>query len=255
MSDILAGFVLAAGAGTRLHPLSYVRAKALCPVGNVPLVDHAIERVSAATTPGADHLAVNVHHHAVQMHDHLDGRVHVSWERERALGTAGALGFGRGWIDGRDVLVVNADAWNDADLVSFASGWDRERIRILTVGGTGTLEPTSPIVASLMPWSAVRDLAPEPSGLYEVCWRTAAEDGRVEVITHDGEFVDCGTPAQYLEANLRSSGGGSVVDPAAEVHGTLERCVVWDTGRVAAGEHLRDAIRIGSRLTTLVRPS
>src|SRR5437660_59073 len=39
--DPLAGIVLAAGAGTRLAPLTRLRPKALCPVGNVPLVDLA----------------------------------------------------------------------------------------------------------------------------------------------------------------------------------------------------------------------
>ena len=42
----IAGFVLAAGAGTRLRPLTTVCPKALCPVGGTPLVDLAIERVA-----------------------------------------------------------------------------------------------------------------------------------------------------------------------------------------------------------------
>lgn len=42
----LAGIVLAAGAGTRLHPLTALRPKALCPVGSVPLVDLALARIA-----------------------------------------------------------------------------------------------------------------------------------------------------------------------------------------------------------------
>ena len=38
----LAAVVLAAGAGTRLRPLTRLRPKALCPVDNVPLVDLAV---------------------------------------------------------------------------------------------------------------------------------------------------------------------------------------------------------------------
>ena len=53
----VAGVVLAAGAGTRLRPLTDERPKAMCPVGNVPLVDHALARVA----PYAGSLAVNVH--------------------------------------------------------------------------------------------------------------------------------------------------------------------------------------------------
>ena len=49
MTDDVAGVVLAAGAGTRLRPLTLVRPKPLCPVGDRPLVDHALDRV--ATVP------------------------------------------------------------------------------------------------------------------------------------------------------------------------------------------------------------
>lgn len=252
MSDILAGMVLAAGMGTRLHPLTYVRAKALCPVGNVALVDRALAAVTAATGAGPTVVAVNAHHHADQVMAHLEGTVHLSHEVDRPLGTAGAIGFARPWIDGRAVLVTNADAWHDADLAAFVEGWDGERIRLL-LAGDDRFEPRSRVVASILPADAVASLPTDPSGLYEVCWRDAAAAGRLDVARYDGPFVDCGTPADYLRANLLASGGESVVHPRAQVAGTLERSVVWDTGLVDAGEHLVDAIRIGYRLTVLVR--
>lgn len=255
MSDSLAGFVMAAGAGTRLHPLTYVRPKALCPIDNVPLVDLAIARVRAVVGSRADDLAVNVHHGVDQMVEHLESRVHVSIEPDRARGTAGALGFARSWIDGRDVLVTNADAWCTADLEPFVEGWDHERVRLLLVGDGTTLglQPDSRVVAALMPSSAVDGLSSEPSGLYECSWREAASVGQLEVLTYDGPFVDCGTPRDYLRANLLASGGASVVAPGAEVHGEIERTVVWDTGQVAEGECLVDAIRLGYRPTVLIR--
>ena len=43
MGDSLAAVVLAAGAGTRLAPLTSVRPKALCPVGDRPLLDAALD--------------------------------------------------------------------------------------------------------------------------------------------------------------------------------------------------------------------
>src|SRR5262245_46462326 len=123
MSDILAGFVLAAGNGTRLHPLTFVRPKALCPVGNVALVDRALDQVATAVGTGPGDLAVNVHHRPDQMRAHLDGRVHLSHE-DVPLGTAGGVAHARDWIAGRAVLVVNVDAWHDADLAGFCAGWD-----------------------------------------------------------------------------------------------------------------------------------
>src|SRR5213080_2438181 len=119
MADSLAGVVLAAGAGTRLLPLTRLRPKALCPVANVPLVDLALERARRAT---AD-VAVNVHHGRAMLEEHLAGGVHLSIEEARARGTEGA-GHLRDWIAGRAVLVLNSDAWLVADIAAFVGGWD-----------------------------------------------------------------------------------------------------------------------------------
>lgn len=247
MSDSLAAVVLAAGIGERLRPLTLLRPKPLCPVGDVALVDHALARVADAT---AD-VAVNVHAGREAMEAHLHGRVHLSVEAERPLGTAGALGQLRGWLDGRAALVVNADAWCPGSLGGFVQGWDGERIRMLLVGDD-QLRPTSRLAGVLMPWADVAPLDPVPSGLYELSWRQAAADGRVEVVRHDGPFIDCGTPADYLAANLASSGGASVIGPGAVVEGTVERSVVWPGTHVHASERLVDAIR-ADRITVLVR--
>jgi N-acetyl-alpha-D-muramate 1-phosphate uridylyltransferase len=248
MSDSLAAVVLAAGIGTRLRPLTLLRPKPLCPVGDRPLVDHALDRVRAA----ADEVAVNVHAGREAMEAHLDGRAHLSIEAERPLGTAGALGHLRGWLDGRAALVVNADAWCPGSLKDFAAGWDGERVRLLLVGDD-ELRPTSAVAGALMPWSDLARLSDEPAGLYEASWRPAAEAGRVEVVRHDGPFIDCGTPSDYLAANLAVSGGASVVGEGAVVEGRIERAVVWPGARVHAAEHLVDAIRADGAVTVLVR--
>lgn len=249
----LAGLVLAAGAGTRLRPLSLERPKALCPVGGTPLVDLAVQRVRPLVDgPMVDGLAVNVHHGREQLVAHLDGRVHVSLEPERALGTAGAVGALREWIDRRGVLVVNADAWTAAPLDALVDGWDGERVRVLVVGDD-QLRPRALIAGSLLPWAAVESLAAEPSGLYERCWKPWADRGALEAIRLDAPFVDCGTPADYLAANLAVSGGESVVGAGAVVDGTIERSVLWEGAVVHPGEHLRNAIRTRGGLTVLVR--
>ncbi|MFO7279388.1 MAG: NTP transferase domain-containing protein [Thermoanaerobacterales bacterium] len=253
--------VLAAGAGRRLRPLSRVRPKPLCPVDGVPLVDHALARArSAVGAPGA--VAVNVHHGRDQLERHLAGLpaplgpVHVSVEEREALGTAGALGRLRPWIDGRGVLVLNADTWAPGDLGWFVAGWDRERVR-LAVAGDDRLRPpdrpASPVAAALVPWSEVAKLAPVPSGLWEVSWREQHAAGRLEVVRWDGPCLDCGTPARYLAANMAASGGAPVVGPGAVVEGRLERAVVWDGAHVAPGEELVDAIRTDAGVTVLVR--
>lgn len=253
----LVGVVLAAGAGTRLAPLTRLRPKALCPVDGSPLVDHALARVA----PHVAEVAVNVHHGRLLMEAHLTRagaavRPHLSVEHERARGTAGALGLLRGWIAGRGVLLTNADAWLPVDLTAFVAGWDGERVRLLCVedparGDFGSLRYCG---AALLPWRCVAGLGEEPTGLYEVMWRAEAEAGRLDLATHVGPFVDCGSVADYLEANLAASGGEAVVGVGAQLGEGCEvvRSVVWDDAEVAPGERLVDAVRAGT-VTVLVR--
>lgn len=258
-ADPVAAVVLAAGAGSRLRPLTRLLPKALCPVANVPLVDLAVGR---ARTVARD-VAVNVHHGRQQLETHLadssgrssDPPVHVSVEEREALGTAGALGHLRDWIGGRAVLVLNADSWYQADLTAFVRGWDGEQVRLLTVRDPmrGTWGDRHYVGAALMPWTEVRVLPAEPAGLYEVSWRRLRPGAGLDLWLYEGPAFDCGTPAGYLAANLAASGGNSIVAPDAVVEGTLERSVVWSGGRVGAGERLRQAVRADNRMTVLVR--
>jgi N-acetyl-alpha-D-muramate 1-phosphate uridylyltransferase len=249
--DRLCGVVLAAGEGTRLRPLTRVRPKPLCPVGNVPLVDLAIERVRSVTPA----VAVNVHHDREVIEAHVGAAslpVHLSVEEDQALGTAGALGHLRPWIDGRTVVVVNGDTWCPGSLGPLVDGWDGDRVRLLLSGPADRLRRTSRIAAALMPWWSVAPLAAEPTGLYEVSWGGLAEAGRVETVPWEGPCLDCGTPARYLTANLTASGGRTVAEPGARVLGRAERSVLWNGAVVEEGEVLRDAIRT-EHLTVLVR--
>ena len=257
----IAGVVLAAGLGTRLRPLTDVVPKPLCPVANVPLVDHAIAHVRTITSS----IAVNVHHHRARLEAHLTDRqhqhqhqqhldLHLSIEEPEPLGTAGAIGRLRDWIDGRPTLIHNSDAWHaDTDLASrMTDGWDGERIRLLVVA-PGPLTSTADFAdgtvfagVSLNPWRDVRHLRPEPTGLWEVCWRQADEDGRIERIRYDGAWFDTGTPSAYLAANLAANRGRSVIAPDATVEDpetTVVRSVVWSRAHVAADERLHEQIR------------
>ena len=211
MSEIgeLAGVVLAAGQGKRLRPLTAVRPKALCTVAGRTLLDGALTRLA----PYVARTAVNAHHHADQIVAALAGRdVHIEVERPVALGTAGALGNLRGWLAGDAVLLTNADACHPGDddpLDLLLDGWDGQRPRLLCAR-TGLRQDFGGLQyvgSAALPWWSVRDLPATPAGLYEVSWRQLYAEGRLDVVESPGPAVDCGTPADYLRANMLASGG------------------------------------------------
>lgn len=251
----LAGVALAAGLGERLRPLTNLRPKALCPVNEVPLLDLALARLAAHTGAGTAHLAVNAHHLAQQIVDHVGRRAHLSLERTEPLGTAGALGLLRPWLDGRHVLVANADTYLPGGLVDLVSGFDGERCRLLVrklpPGARGDFvhdgRPVDYVGACLLPWALVRHLQATPSGLYEVLWRGLDQRGELDLVVTAATAIDCGTPRDYLAANLQASGGRNVVGKGATVEGRLDRCVVWDGAHVGAHEQLADVVRAGDR--------
>jgi len=256
--DDLCAVVLAAGYGTRLQPLTLHRPKALCPINNVPLIDLALRSVR----PHVAEVAVNIHYLADAMLAHLDHLarlndepVHVSDEREQILASAGALGKLRDWIDGRAVLVRNVDAYLTADLDELLDDCDGNRPRLLARERPGPSDfgTAQYVGACLLPAASVADLSAEPASLYDLLWKPAWDLGQLELVMTGGEFVDCGTPADYLRANMLASGGLSVIGEGAVVEGHLERVVVWPGGMVAADERLADCIRVGSDLTVDAR--
>jgi NDP-sugar pyrophosphorylase family protein len=122
------GFCLAAGAGTRLEPLTLVTPKPLLAPAGRPLVDLAVEALQRA---GATRVMVNAHHGADLLVAHLAGRPGVEVVVEPVLlGTGGGLvnAAHLGLLGSGDdpVLVTAADHVLDpADLANLAAFLDR----------------------------------------------------------------------------------------------------------------------------------
>ena len=261
--------VLAAGEGRRLRPLTEHLPKALCPVGNVALLDRALARIEALGFTGPDTRAVNACYLGEQVVAHVGDRAHLSVEPGDPLGTAGGVALLKRWIDGRGVLVGNADAYLAPDdgtgIAELLRGWDGTTVRMLGVPG-----PPKEFGAyrfagfTLLPWDLVEVLEAVPSNLVRTTWRPAEREGRLEVVEFRGTYLDTGTPRDYLAANLHAAGAGNLVGDGATVTGTLDgavvgegatvagdvvRGVVWPGGVVERGETLRDAVRVGRDLT------
>jgi NDP-sugar pyrophosphorylase family protein len=268
MKPEICAVVLAAGEGRRLRPLTEHLPKALCPVGNVALLDRALERVEKL---GLD-TAVNACYLGPMVAEHVGDRAHLSIEPGEPLGTAGGVGLLRDWIAGRGVLAVNADSYLAAeglapgdDIAALLSGWDGHTLRLLGVPGPPDEFGRHRFAGcSLLPWDLVAGLEPEPADLVRAAWRPAERQGRLQVVEYPGVYLDTGTPAHYLEANLHAVHQENLVAADAVVTGTLDRAVigagavvagrvtrgvVWPGGVVGADETLTDAIRVGRGLT------
>ena len=150
----------------------------------------------------------------------------------------------RRWIAGRALLVGNADAYlapNDPgrrDLSRVLNGWDGATVRVLCVPADPHHEAefgTRRFAGfSLLPWSAIKELPEGRSDLVRLVWRPAEERDQLELVDYDGTYLDCGTPADYLAANLHAAASGSIIAPDAIVadSATIDHAVVGSGAEV-----------------------
>jgi mannose-1-phosphate guanylyltransferase len=221
-------FLLAAGLGTRLRPLTDHVPKCLVTVGGRPLLDLWLDSLRAA---GVDEVLVNLHHLPDVVRDHLvshDGspRVRTTFE-PTLLGSAGTLRENRDFVgDDAAFLAVNGDDLTDFDLrlltdaLDAAPGADAAIavFRAPTPQACGILEAVDGIVVSFeeKPVAPRGDLA--NAGLY--AFRASVLDlvpagTPVDIGTHllprlvgrcvavdlgDAFLVDIGTPEALARA-------------------------------------------------------
>ena len=111
-------FLLAAGTGSRLRPITDHTPKCMLPIGGTPLIDLWLDALHRAEV---DEVLVNLHHLSGVVARHLDKRrgppvIHTAYEPE-LLGSAGTLRHHQDWVRDEEVfLVVNADNLTDFDL-------------------------------------------------------------------------------------------------------------------------------------------
>lgn len=112
--------IMAGGKGTRLRPLTLNTPKPLLKVGDKPIMEHNLDRLSVY---GIDDFHISVNYFGEQLVDYFGNGEHKNinidyiWEKE-PLGTIGALAS-IGSIQHDYVLVTNSDLLTNLDYESF----------------------------------------------------------------------------------------------------------------------------------------
>jgi MurNAc alpha-1-phosphate uridylyltransferase len=229
--------VLAAGLGTRMHPLTDTMPKPLLQVAGKALLDHGLDRLSEA---GVERAVVNVHYLAEQIERRLAARtkpqIVISDERGLLLGTGGAVVKALPQLGPAPFFHLNADTiWIDGvkpNLARLAEAFDPASMDALlllapTVGsigyagrgdfamaGDGRLRARSEREVAPFVFAGAAILSPalfagSPKAEFSLTalFTRAAEAGRLHGLRLEGLWMHVGTPAAIAaaEAAIRAS--------------------------------------------------
>ncbi|MFA6368282.1 MAG: sugar phosphate nucleotidyltransferase [Bacteroidales bacterium] len=117
-------FILSAGLGTRLKPITNLKPKALVEVNDVSLLEHNIKKLISYS---CNHIVINVHHFSEQIIEHLHKKkyncdIFISDEIQMLLDTGGALKNAENLFDfSKDILIHNVDIISKIDFNDFHS--------------------------------------------------------------------------------------------------------------------------------------
>jgi MurNAc alpha-1-phosphate uridylyltransferase len=229
-------FVLAAGLGTRMRPLTDDRPKALVEVGGKALIDHMLDRLRDA---GAKRFVVNVHAFADRLEAHLKARtdldIVISDEREALLETGGGLKKAAPLLGSDPIWVANIDSvWIEdhegRGLAELAAAWDPEAMDAVlllarmdrTTGfdgagdffmdGDNRLTFRNDAPAAPLNYMGVHITRPDlvahvPEAAFSLSkiWRQSAPLGRLHGVLMEGDWMHVGDPEarDIAEARLR----------------------------------------------------
>ena len=264
--------ILAAGLGTRLQPLSLVRAKPALPIAGVPLIVRTLESLHAA---GIQRVVINLHSCAATITrivgdgSPFDLDVRYSWETG-VLGSAGGPARALPLLAADRFLIVNGDMITNVDLRALATRHvDTNALVTMAVidglpGYNGVIADARGIVSGfgkapgayhfigVQAVNAAVFAGLDPSkkaetvhGIYPPL--IAARPEAVRVDHSAAEYFDIGSPAEYLETALaiakregKPLDRGQHNDIAASA--TLTDTITWDRVRIGDGAKLSRCI-------------
>ena len=260
-------FILGAGLGTRLRPLTARRPKPLIPVGGRPLISHAMDHLLAL---GVERFVVNTHWCAERYAEFFfEGKykgapITFVHESPEVLETAGGIWNARALLGDGPFVVYNGDilsdvplerAWahhcasgNEITLVLRSHGGNRNvafdagRVLDLRRELRPELEPghvftgiyfVEPRFISRIPAGVKMSVVP----IFHTMIREGANLGGI--VLNEGEWRDLGTREDYLAA---CAAFGEPPATQAGEGAVLRDCIVWPGGEVAPGARLTRCI-------------
>ncbi|MDQ1374397.1 MAG: mannose-phosphate guanylyltransferase [Actinomycetota bacterium] len=271
--------VLVGGEGTRLRPLTAATPKQLLPVAGVPMIERVVAHLAGH---GVSHVVLSMGYRPDAFVEAYPGGtcagVEITYAIEpELLDTAGAVRFAALDAGLEDTfLVVNGDVMTQID-VSALARFHRLRGAQATISLTPVEDPSAYGVVPTDDSGRVlafiekpaRDDAPtnlinagmyvlEPSVLDLVAddrrvsieretFPALVAAGRLYALASDAYWIDTGTPASYLQANLDAidhSGGAPVLGHGVTVapDAVIERSVIGAGSRVEAGAEVRESV-------------
>jgi NDP-sugar pyrophosphorylase family protein len=276
--------VLAAGTGSRLRPLTALRAKPALPVAGQPMIRRIVAWL--AKHDAAD-IVVNLHYlpHTLTAvlgdGSDLSARIRYSWEQPQILGSAGGPRHALPLISESPFLIVNGDVLTDANinelalvharadaLVTLAVVPNREPYRYGGVlldsqdrvvgfaaagaAAVGSYHFVGPQLVSADVFRPLPDGQPIRSigGIYD---RLITErPGAIHAFVSDARYWDIGTPFDYLKTSLdyaRQEDTGQLSGADAHSSTTVRDSVLWDNvmlgdGCVLEGCIVTDNVRV-----------
>ncbi len=223
-------FVLAAGLGTRMRPLTDDRPKPMVRLAGRPLIDHVLDRLDRA---GITTAIVNVHYKADVLLSHLQDRtsprITISDERDVLLDTGGGVVRALPHLGTSPFLIHNSDTvWREhgaANIDRLISAWDPDTMDSLlllaevarSVGydGAGDFSSspdgrlsrrargtTARYVFAGVSIAHPRLFANAPAGAFSlnVLWDRAIASGRLHGVVLDGLWMHVGDPQALAQA-------------------------------------------------------
>ena len=269
-------FVLAAGLGTRLRPLTEELPKPAWPFFDVPLAAHVLRALARA---GVGEVVVNLHHLPERLGSALapwiPAGLRVRWSLEpEILGTGGALLAWRDFLKDGPFLLVNADTYQELDLAgAVREHGGRGRLATLAlrrlppgspapieadasgrivrfldarVPGAGVGTPCEFTGVHVLDPRVLQRLPDRPHCINADVHRPSVAEGGALAgcfAPEDSFWSDLGTPGRYLGAHREFLTRGTL-PPETPGRLVLEDELTPDGGRVRAPSYLGPGARV-----------